>query len=142
MNATTILALFFAVLLGVEWRYRPGWLRLGAALFALAVLFFAQPGYTRAARRALSMPPSERITQGFDGRPLSDYVSGVRTMERAVVDDVEMGADARLLAIGVLFWLACTPVVRGAPSSIRERSGRMPAPGGDREREGEAARRA
>lgn len=109
MNATILVALAFAALLGLEWRYRLKSLRVATALLALVVLFYAQPVYTRAARRAHVMPPAERVTE-IRGARLPEYVSGVRTMERVVAEDANMGADARRLALGVLFWLACSPV--------------------------------
>jgi hypothetical protein len=110
MNATTLLALFYAVLLGLEWRYRLKSLRLGTASLALAVLFFAQPSSTQAARWAIGAGPAERITQL--GSQLSEYESGVATMKLAVEEDAKMGAAARLLGVVVLFWLACSPVIR------------------------------
>lgn len=98
----------FAVLLGLEWRYQFRLLRVAAILLTLVVLFFAQPSSTRAARWAMFAPPAQRITAL--GAPLSGYESGVATMRQAVEEDARMGADARLLAMGVLLWLACTPM--------------------------------
>ncbi len=89
------------------------------ALIALVVLFFAQPSSTRAARWAIVAPPGERITKL--GYPLSEYESGVATMEHAVVEDSEAGEDARLLGAAVLFWLACSPVLPMKPRSINRR---------------------
>ena len=107
---TLVIALVFVLLLGLErWRGLRS-VRIFAAVLALTVLFVAQPGYTRAARSALGMPSSERITH-IRGDRLSEYASGVRTMEQAVADDAKMGSHARLLALGVLFWLACSPVL-------------------------------
>jgi hypothetical protein len=125
VNATIPVAIIFAVLLVLEWRYRLRSMRLAAVALALLLFLFAQPGYTRAARRALMMPPAERVTQ-IRGSPLSDYVSGVRTMEQAVGDDSNMGANARMLSVGVLVWLACSPVLRRARRpSMAEVSGRQ-----------------
>jgi len=101
----------FAVLLWLEWKYQIRSLRLVALSLSLVVLFFAQPGYTRAARGALVTPPAERVTH-VRGEVLSEYVSGVRTMERAVGEDAKMGANARLLSLGVMLWLASTPLFR------------------------------
>jgi hypothetical protein len=120
VSATILLAILFAFLLGLEWRYRSGSIRVAAASLALVVLFFAQPIATRAARRALVMSPAERVTR-VGGDQLSEYASGGRTMEQAVADDVDLDADARLLSLGILFWLACSPVLRRArrPSQAR-----------------------
>lgn len=107
-----LLALIFVVLLGLEWRYRLASVRLGTALFALVVLWFAQPIPHRAARRAIAAPSAERVREFPGVRSLSEYESGVVTMEQAMGEDTRMGANARMLAITALFWLACTPVFR------------------------------
>ena len=114
MSETIVLVLVFAVLLGFEWRNRLRSLRIAAAVLALAVCLFAQPLPRRAARRAIVAPSAERVTQIADGPPLSEYASGVVTMEQAIVEDAKMDAYARLLSVGVLFWLACSPVFRRA----------------------------
>lgn len=115
MSATTLIALTFAVLLGLEWRYQLRSVRLGTAFLALVVLWFAQPLPHRAARRAIAAPPAERVTEFTGVRSLTEYESGVVTMEQAVGADTRMGANARMLVVGVLFWLACSPVLRRAP---------------------------
>lgn len=126
MNKTIILALVFAVLLGVEWRYRLRSVRITAAVLALASWLFAQPLSDRAARRVIAAPMAERVTRTPDGTPLSDYESGVLTMEEAVVEDVMMGASVRLLSVGALLWLACSPVFRRrvGPPDIADQRGR------------------
>lgn len=113
MYETVGLGLVFAVLLALEWRYRLKSVRLVAALFALLVWLFVQPSPTRAARRALALPEDERVTT-IRGSRLSEYAIGVRTMERAVGDDAMMFDGERLLSVGVLLWLACSPVLRHA----------------------------
>ena len=112
MNETILLALVFAALLGLEWRYHLKSVRLGTAALALGVWLFVQPNPTRAARRALDTPPAERVTE-IAGTPLSEYAIGVRTMEQAAGDDAMMFVTDRLMSVGVLFWLACSPVFRG-----------------------------
>jgi hypothetical protein len=108
-----LLGLVFIVLLAVEWRYRFRVIRVGAAVLALLVWFFMLPDAYRAFRRAMLMPPAERTTQlpGVS-RPFSEYEIGVVTMWRAVADDAEMDWNERLMAIGVLTWLACSPAFR------------------------------
>lgn len=110
MNATILMALLFAILLWLEWRFRLRSMRVAAALLALVVLFFSQPDYTRAARQAIVMPSAERVTE-VRGSQLTAYASGVRTMEHVVGEDSNAGANARLLAIGILFWLGCSPAL-------------------------------
>lgn len=111
VNETIVLAVFFAVALGLEWRYRLRSIRLGAASLALLVLFFAQPSPTRAARRAVAASPAERVT-ALRGSPLSAYESGVLTMAEFASEDASGGENARWLGLGVLFWLACSPAIR------------------------------
>ena len=111
MTDTIIVVLVFGVLLALEWRYRIKTVRLGTALLAVIVWIFSQPNPTRAARRAIAMSPAERVTV-IHGSQLSEYASGVATMEQAAGDDA-MGYDKeRLLSVGVLLWLACSPVFR------------------------------
>jgi hypothetical protein len=80
-------------------------------MLSLVVLLFAQPSYTTAARRVSVAPPEERITQ-FRGSPISEYESGVTTMMEGIDEAREERATIRLLALGVLAWLACSPVLR------------------------------
>lgn len=107
MNETMLVALVFVVLLGVEWRYRLKSVRVAVAVLALIVSFFYQSSATRAARRAIVMQPSQRVTHPSG----TEYASGVATMYQAVADDSEMSGSERLLSMGVLFWLACSPVL-------------------------------
>jgi hypothetical protein len=104
-----LVAFAFAVLVGLEWRYRLKGLRLAATALALVVMLFAQPSSTRAARSAISAPPGQRVTEL--GSALSEYESGVETMRQAVEQDSALGSDARLLSVAVLVWLACSPVI-------------------------------
>ena len=121
MNETVLVALVFAVLLGIEWRYRLRSVRLGTAGLALVVWLFAQPNYIGAARRVSVAPPEERITT-LRGDTISEYLSGVTTMLEAIDDVNGAYATIRLLALGVLVWLACTPAFRRAPGSSPEGS--------------------
>jgi hypothetical protein len=102
----------FVLLLGFEWRFgHLKGLRVGAIVLSLVTLMFFQPGYRRAARRALDAPAAERITH-VNGNVFSGYESGVLTMEGAVEEDSQTGRSTRWLAIGVLVWLAFSPVLR------------------------------
>lgn len=123
MNATVLLALVFLVLLALEWRYRLKSVRVIAVLLAMAVWSFFQPIPDRAARRAIVMPPAQRVTELARGGPLSEYASGVATMERAVYDDMNLSANERFLSVVVLFWLACSPIIpRSGTLSARQPS--------------------
>ena len=118
-------ALAFAVLLALEWRYRLRALRIAAAVLAVTMLFFFAPNHHAAWRRAMGTPPSERITEypgptpGSVARSLSEYESGVFTMSWAVVENASGYARERDLAVGVLFWLACSPAFRSMRHSDR-----------------------
>lgn len=111
MKEWVLVGLIFAVLLGIEWRYRLPSVRLGTIVFSLLVLLFAQPNVTAAARRVSVTPPEARVTR-LHGSPISDYESGVATMVEAIDEAGEERREVRLLALGVLCWLACSPVLR------------------------------
>ena len=109
---TWILALVFAVLLGLEWRYRRRSLRLGTVALALMVLWLAQPqpNITVAARRASAAPPEARI-RVYGKDTLSAFMSGVDLMREYVSDQYTWDAE-RALALGTLAWLAASPAFR------------------------------
>ncbi len=126
----TGIVVVFAVVLGLEWRYGFKSLRVGAAIMALALLLFLQPHYHAAWRRAISTPESERVSHWSDtsadssGPRLTEYQSGVFTMRRAVIDLKSAYSGERWFVVGVLFWLACSPVFRrsGGPADERTRT--------------------
>lgn len=127
---TVFVALGFAVLLVCDWRYQLRTVRLGAVTLSLVVLFFAEPSYVPVARRVSVAPPEERITQ-LHGRPISEYLSGVTTMYEAIGEVDAARANLRVIALGALVWLACSPVLRRPRSpSIRDASGRQLRDGG------------
>jgi hypothetical protein len=111
MIETILLAAFFAIALAAEWRWRKASIRLGTAVLALFVLWFTQPVPHRAARRAVDAPPAERVAE-LRGERLSEYESGILTMRQAIIEDGRMFRNDRLLALGVLMWLACSPALR------------------------------
>lgn len=115
MTETIVVALVFAILLGLEWRYRHRSVRLGTVILALVVWEFTQPSITVAGRRASAASPEERSTE-LHGEPLSEYMSGVDTMRRFVVQQYEQDSGIRLLVLGVLVWLACSPAFRREPA--------------------------
>jgi hypothetical protein len=125
----TILVATFAIALGLEWRYHLKILQLGASVLALALLLFFQPPYHAAWRRAISAPPSERITHwpttspDSVGTPLTEYQSGVFTMHRAVIDVHSGYSRERWLMVGVLTWFACSPAFRQTRGAAAERTG-------------------
>ena len=68
----------------------------------------------------METPVAERETHypspipGEVGRPLSEFESGVFAMRRTVIEESAGYAGTRLIAVGVLFWLACSPAFRRA----------------------------
>ena len=129
VDEAIIVGLPFAVLLGLEWRYRLRSVRVGAALLAVALLLFFQPNIHAAWRWAMQTPPANRETHypsaipGETGRPLSEFESGVFAMRRAVVEESGGYVGTRWIAVGVLFWLACSPAFRRGRDTRGESAG-------------------
>jgi len=121
VNETLVVALVFLVLLALEWRLQFKSPRVVSIVLALMLLEFSQPSNRRAARRAVDLPESERVLQIPGGPPVSEYASGVLTMEREANEDAQFGSGSRLLCIFVLTWFACTPLYRRASISLRSR---------------------
>lgn len=111
-----IVALVFAVLLALEWRYRRAWLRLGIVALAVVVHVVATPSITVAARQATAAPPEARV-RIFWGDTLSEYMSGVDQMREYMADQFDLTAGVRRVTLGVLVWLACEPGMRPPRSS-------------------------
>jgi hypothetical protein len=117
VTTTAALALIFAGLLGLEWRYRRRSLRLVSIMLALVVWWlFGGPNYTIAGRRASAASAEERI-RVLRGDTLPPYFAGVDIMREYLLESEEEGAGPRRLALGVLVWLACTPVFRREAST-------------------------
>jgi hypothetical protein len=98
-----LLALVTLLLLGAEWRWRLGFLRLLVAGGA-AVLILASRDLGPPARRTIGT--TARVTRRWD-RDLNPYVSGVLTMKR------EAEADLSHLSgpVAVLVWLSVSPLL-------------------------------
>jgi hypothetical protein len=122
MTAILILVVAFGILLAVEWVRRSAPVRIATIALALAVFFFFLPMPHRAMREVIGLRGSARIDSLPNWGHLSDYASGVLTMKRAVEADIGMDADKRLLAVGVLVWLAISPVVRRTTGPIADAS--------------------
>ncbi len=94
MIDTLIVALVFAALLALEWRYRRAWLRLGIVALAVVVHVVATPSITVAARQARAAPPEARV-RIFWGDTLSEYMSGVDLMREYMADQFDLTAGVR-----------------------------------------------
>jgi hypothetical protein len=119
MTETVVAATIFGILLWLEWRYRHRSVRVGTVMLALVVWWFTQPSITVAARRASALAPEARSME-LRGEPLSEYMIGVETMRRFLVEQYQADSDVRLIVLGVLVWLSCSPVFRrhAAPNQI------------------------
>src|SRR5262245_55692411 len=115
---TVLLVGFFIMLLALEWRYRHWLLRATAIAASLVVMMFAQPSVHRAARVAIALPEPERVLR-LGGRRATDYESGILTLEQATRADAAIGAEARAISLGVLVWLAATPILRDRQRTSR-----------------------
>lgn len=114
MTEAILVALVFGLLLACEWRYQFRTLRLAIVMLALGVMFFAQPGYISVARRVSVAPPEDRITE-IRGQPISEYLSGVTTLYEAFGKAGRARRGVRLVALGALVLLACSPLLRRVP---------------------------
>lgn len=103
----------------IQWKRGSRMARVGAVVLALALWNFSQPIAHRAARTVTGLPRTDRVLEVRNWGPLDDYHSGVLTMERAMVRDMALGADARHLSIGVLVWLALIPSFRREPAPTK-----------------------
>jgi hypothetical protein len=127
MLAMPLLLLVFVGILVVEWQRRSAVARTVALVLALIVLFFSQPVTGRAMRRAIGRPRAERVLELQNWGKLSDYASGVLTMQRAVQEDAALHGNYRLLSMGVLIWLTLSPAVRTGLAGLRHARDRASA---------------
>ena len=113
MSPTLVLWIVVAGLLVIEWRRKWPAIRVLLVFMALLQLWFAQPTPYRAFRAVYNLPPDQRVTtwDDRDSVRLDDYRSGVLTLWRAVSWELKVGTNDRLIAMGVLVWLAISPVI-------------------------------
>jgi hypothetical protein len=92
-----------------EWRSGSHVARALTICIALFLLFSARPSPYRALRRAVGL---QHVTQNLwiPEQKATEFQSGLFTMYRAMEDDTDMGTSERALSIGVIVWLALTPV--------------------------------
>ena len=110
-----------AALLVLDWRRKWSAVRIALVAMALLQLWFAQPNLTNAVRSAILSPPEQRVTTlGIDSLRVDDYRSGVWTLARTIGRQSEARAHHEAIAIGVLVWLAVSPIIprRRAPASV------------------------
>ena len=113
MISLLVFALIQLTLLTIDWFRRSRVARIVALLGALAQLSWSQPKPHAIARDLVNLPPSERVkTLPSDTTPVSDYVSGVVTMEQAMERSMDRKSFDRLMGLGTLVWLVLTPVIR------------------------------
>ena len=109
-----LFALTAVVLLGIEWTYKSVMARIGAMLLALIQLWITQPSPHAAVRAVIGLSRDQRVTKMRSSDPdtVSDYASGVLTMEQAMEREISFQDTDRYMAISVLLWLALTPGLR------------------------------
>jgi hypothetical protein len=114
MTSLAAFAVIQFLLLVIEWRRRSIVARILAVVLALIQLYFSQPFPPRAARAAMGVPHTERVTTfgPTDTTFISEYASGILTMERAMERDIRGVSNDQLMGIAILLWLALTPLLR------------------------------
>ena len=123
----TIMLLILTALLCLDWWRRSRLARVCAVVVSLVVLFFSGPVPGRAMRTVVGLSRAERVTEIRNWGLLSDYHSGVMTMERAMHDDIDIGRRERQLSVSVLVWLAVSPVLRRGGMRTTQRPAGVPA---------------
>ena len=98
-----LLAIVTLLLLGAEWRWRLGLLRLFVSLGA-ALLIFAARDLGPASRRALG---TKAPVATLGGEGVTPYASGVLTMKR----EAETGLGILVGPVTVLLWLSLSPLL-------------------------------
>ena len=115
MDLTLILWIAaLAVLLLMDWRRQwGGAVRIMLVLMALVQLWFGQGLLTNAVRSAMLASRDQRVTTlgRIDSVKLDDYGSGVMTLAQAIGRQSEARRLDRMIAMGVLVWLAISPII-------------------------------
>jgi hypothetical protein len=77
-------------------------------------------------RQAINLPKEKRMLALPNWGALSDYQSGVLTMQRAMQEDMSIGARGRLLGVGVLVWLSLSPAILRTAAPNEQKTGPRP----------------
>jgi hypothetical protein len=116
MMLSAVVFLLTVGLLVAEWRLRSSVLRLVMILIAICGIGLLLPSPHIAARRAMNLPPTERIERWSDA-PMTEYQSGVATMRREVYANIELHSTTRLILMAAVLWLAFSPALRDLRTS-------------------------
>jgi hypothetical protein len=101
-------------LLGIEWWRRSILARLAALVLALFQLSLSEPNGMSARRAVLLLPREQRVLTLGPSRTdtLSDYKSGVLTMDEALAREYWFLFPHRVMSRTILVWLVLAPVLR------------------------------
>jgi hypothetical protein len=120
MSSFLIFSALILVLLGIEWWRRSILARLAVLVLALFQLSFSEPDGMSARRAVLLLPREQRVlTLGPSPTDtLSDYQSGVLTMDEALAREYWFLFPNRVMSRSILVWLVLAPVLRrGVPKN-------------------------
>jgi hypothetical protein len=113
VNLSTVVILLLGLVLVIEWVKRSALARVAALGLALLVLPLTMPVSGPAYRRAI-VTRDRVVDWGAPSghKPMSEYVSGIMTMDREVTMGMDR-LDRRLwLGTGILVWLVVSPLLR------------------------------
>jgi hypothetical protein len=119
VHLSTVVILLLGLLLVVEWVRRSALARVAALAMTLLVLPLTQPVSGPAYRRAI-VTRDRVVDWGAPSghKPMSEYVSGIMTMDREVRKGLDRLHDRLWLGTGILVWLAVSPFRR--PRNLAE----------------------
>lgn len=125
MLVTAAVILLLAGLLIAEWRLESRALRCVLGAMCAASYLFLAPSTDAVARRAINVPASERESLAPTGGRLSDYGSGVATMQREFDAVSRLHSPIRSALFFGLVWLVLSPAMRTtrSKSSVKTGSG-------------------
>ena len=113
-SSVLLFSVLILALLGIEWWRRSILARLAALVLALFQLSLSEPN-GMAARRAVLLLPRERRVLTMGPSPtdtLSDYQSGVLTMDEAWAREYWFLFPHRVMSRSTLVWLVLAPAFR------------------------------
>ena len=133
MYPLMLLTILLIALLVVEWWRRSLLVRIAALLVGLLQLTLAQSNSGVAVRAVIGLPREQRLRNFNSVRhdTVSDYASGVLTLDDRLGQDYWIDWKYRLIALGALAWLVVNPALQrprlGGQSRPNEQAAPKPA---------------